>query len=389
MKKNLKEKLKKLSIVISSHVSASGPALDLEEYLKDKAKSLLFIGHPFSAKKGTPSFFRSYGDGCVKEGCAVAGRKLPEGFVYIKEAVYTFLWVLKKKSSVDLYIGSDNFLAYLGLLLKTVGKVKKVVFYTIDYVPERFDNSILNKLYHFFDRQCVKKADIVWNLSEKIAEARKDYQGLEGDGLAEQIVVPVGIWLERTRKNRRVKREKDRIVFLGHLIKKQGLQVVIDAMAELSRKFSKAKLIIIGTGSYGPALKRRVKKNSLQEKVLFLGFIEDHKQVEKELAKASIAVATYVPIPESFTYFTDPGKIKSYLAAGLPVVLTDVPQIAKDLVKKKCGLITNYDTVSICETITELLSDETKLSRYSKNALKYASNFDWNEIFENALENSI
>jgi len=60
MKKNLKEKLKKLSIVISSHVSASGQALDLEEYLKDKAKSL-------------PSFFRSYEGGYVKEGCAAFG----------------------------------------------------------------------------------------------------------------------------------------------------------------------------------------------------------------------------------------------------------------------------------------------------------------------------
>ena len=389
MKKNLKEKLKNLSIVISSHVSASGPALDLEEYLKDKAKSLLFIGHPFSAKKGTPSFFRNYEGGYVKKGSAVVGCKLPEGFVYLKEAVYTFLWVLRKKGSVDLYIGSDNFLAYLGLLLKMVGKVKKVVFYTIDYVPNRFDNKFLNNLYHFFDRQCVKKADIVWNLSEKIAEARKELQELVGSNLAEQIVVPVGIWLERTKKNQRVKREKGRIIFLGHLIEKQGLQLVIDAMVKLSGKFPKAKLIVIGTGPYESALKRRVKKNNLQGKVLFLGFIEDHKQVEKELAKSSIAVATYIPTPENFTYFTDPGKIKSYLAAGLPVVLTNVPQNAKDLVIKKCGIITNYASTSIYEKIAELLSDESKLNRYSKNALEYANNFDWNKIFENALEHSI
>lgn len=389
MKKNLKEKLKNFNIVISSHVSASGPALDLEEYTKNKAKSLLFIGHPFSTKKGAQSFFRSYEDGYVKEGSAVIGRKLPELFVYIKEAVYTFLWVLKKKGSVDLYIGSDNFLSYIGLLLKTLGKVKRVVFYTIDYVPNRFDNKFLNNLYHFFDRQCVKRADIVWNLSEKIAEARKDNQSLGDNALAKQIIVPVGVWLERTKVNQRVKKEKGRIVFLGHLIEKQGLQLVIDAMIKISGEFPKAKLIIIGAGPYGPALKRRVKKSNLQGKVSFLGFIEDHKQVEKELAKASMAVATYVPTPESFTYFTDPGKIKSYLAAGLPVVLTDVPQIARDLVIKRCGIITDYDSTSIYEKIAELLGDETKLSRYSKNALKYASNFDWNKIFENALENSI
>ena len=389
MKKNLEKRLKSLNVVISSHISASGPALDLEEYMKDKVRGLLFIGHPFSSMKGKPSFYRNYKNGEFKKEHTGLNWKPPEVLAYLKEAACTLLWVLKMGGKVDLYIGSDNFLAYLGLILKRLRKVKRVVFYTIDYVPNRFANSFLNKLYHFFDRQSVKKADIVWNISEKIAEARKDYQGLEGDSLAEQIVVPVGIWLERTEKDQKTKRDRNQIVFLGHLIKKQGLQVVIDAMVRVSRKFPKAKLVVIGTGQYEQALKRRVRKNKLQKKVLFLGFIKDHRQVEKELAKSSIAVATYVPAPESFTYFADPGKVKSYLAAGLPVVLTDVPQIAKDLEKKKCGLITNYDAASVSKKLVDLLGDRNKLCKYSDNALKYASNFDWNKIFENALENSI
>ena len=58
MKMNLGKKLSKLNIAIVSHIFATGPALDLEEFLKKRTKSLLFIGHPFPYKKEINSFFR-------------------------------------------------------------------------------------------------------------------------------------------------------------------------------------------------------------------------------------------------------------------------------------------------------------------------------------------
>ncbi len=384
MNEDLKRTLKGLDVVISSHVSASGPALDLEEYLKNKTGSLLFIGHPFSIMEGKPSFYRTYKQGKLLREHHGLNLKLPGVFTYLKEAVSTVLWVLGKTDKVDLYIGSDGLLAYLGLFLKRLGRAKKVVFYTIDYVPKRFTNSFLNKLYHFFDSQCAKKADMVWNLSEKIVEARIKHE-LKRDRLATNIVVPVGIWLKRTQRHRKVQKEKDRIVFLGHLIKKQGLQVVIDAITKVSKKFPGVHLYAIGTGPYEQDLRRRVKKNNLQNQVSFLGFIKNHKKIEEELAKSTLSVATYEPAPDSFTYFTDPGKIKSYLAAGLPVILTDVPPIAKQLAKKRCGLIARYNVDSVARKIEELLGNRSKLDSYSANAVQYAVNFDWNKIFAEAL----
>ena len=120
-----------------------------------------------------------------------------------------------------------------------------------------------------------------------------------------------------------------------------------------------------------------------------MGYIKDHKDVEKILSKSTVAVATYKPDPESFTYFADPGKIKNYLACGLPVFLTDVPSIAKKLEKEKCGIICSYNEVDVGKKIINLLSDKKKLDLYSTNAKKFAKDFDWNIIFEKALKLSI
>jgi len=77
MKINLERKLKKLNLVIASHIYATGPALDLEEFLQSKVKSLFFVGHPFSYRKKTNSFYRIYAEGELKKEHQARDWKLP------------------------------------------------------------------------------------------------------------------------------------------------------------------------------------------------------------------------------------------------------------------------------------------------------------------------
>lgn len=385
MKKILEKKLRNLNVVIASHIFATGPALELEQYLYPKVKSLLFIGHPFSFRKEISSFRRYYKYGeKIYEKKAIAWY-FPEVFIYLKDALYTFLWVLLLKDKTNLFVGSDNFLAYLGLVLKKLGRVEKVVLYTIDYLPERFNNPILNNLYRFFDRKCLKNCSVVWNVSAEIASARKKYGGINPVNSVKQIVVPLGIWYQRISKYSLEEKDSNTVVFMGHLLEKQGLDVVIKAFSKIIENVSNATLKIIGTGAYEVILKDLVNRLKLQEKILFLGYIEDHKKVEEIMARATIAVATYKPDPESFTYFADPGKIKNYLACGLPVLLTDVPPIAKILEEERCGIICSYDENDVADKIIHLMKNRKKLHLYSRNAREFAKNFDWNKIFAGAL----
>lgn len=381
--------IKNLNIVIASHVLASGPALELENYLIGKASSVAFVGHPFMDRSDKASFYRLHKGKTLVFERQGANWSLPEPLMRLKEALFTLGCLLLRKEKIDLYIGSDNYLAFLGLVLKKIGKVDDVILYTIDYVPQRFKNKILNWLYHFFDSYCLKNCKVVWNVSEKIAEAREEFDGLIRSKCVPQILVPLGIWYDRIPRISVAKRDKNTIVFMGHVLKKQGLDVVFNALPLIRKKIPSVRLVVVGKGPYLEELKKLSRVLGVSRIIDFKGYIEDHRDVEEIIAQSTVAVATYVPDPESFTYFADPGKIKNYLAAGLPVFITDVPAIAKVLDEKKCGVICEYDGHDLSEKIIKLLKNKRMLSLYSKRAAAFAKDFDWNSIFKKALVTSL
>lgn len=382
-------KLKKLNFIIASHIFATGPALDLEEYLYPKIQNLLFIGHPFIFAKQKNSFYRFYKNNKLQKEYQAFAFKIPQLFLNIKDAFYTLWWVLQKKEKFDFYIGSDSMMAFLGFLLKLSGKVDRVVLYTIDYMPKRFNNVLLNWLYHFFDKMCLKFCHMVWNVSPNMAKAREKYNGIKIEDNAPQIVVPLGVWYQRIPKLPIGKKDKFTIVFMGHLIAKQGVDLVIQAMPEIIKKIPQTKLLIIGTGVYENYLKKITHRLKMEKYVQFIGFIDSHAEVEKLLAQSTVAVAMYKPDPLSFTNWSDPGKLKNYLAAGLPIFLTSVPHISKEIENKRCGFIISYDAKKLSQAIISLLLDRKKLDEYSQNTTSFAKQFDWNKVFSKALRSSI
>lgn len=389
MKKSLVKNLKGLNVAIVAHIFATGPALELEQFLKDKVSGLVFIGHPFTYRKEVNSFIRIYLKGKIVGQSKAWPLRLPGVLMYIKDALLTFFWILSFPKKIDLYVGSDGFSSYLGILLKRLGKVENVVLYTIDFMPKRFESVFLNWLYHFFDKQCLKKCKVIWNLSDKMAEGREDYMKAERSEFAPQITVPLGIWDKRIPKLEFAKKKRYLVVFMGHILKKQGLDIVIDAFPKILKKIPQANLLIIGTGDYENTLKKKVKKLKLEKSVNFVGYIESHEEVEKMLSESILAVATYKPDPDSFTYFADPGKIKNYLSAGLPVILTRVPPIATDIERKKCAVIVEYNSDDFSKKTTRILSDPAMLKKYGKNATIYAKNFDWETVFSEALSKTL
>ncbi|MBI4058804.1 glycosyltransferase [Candidatus Microgenomates bacterium] len=385
MKRNLPKELRSLRVAIVSHIFATGPALDLEEYLQNKVRLLVFIGHPFSYRKEINSFYRSYLRGKLIGSRLAYPWRLPEPLIYLKDAFYTLLWMLKQKGKIDLYIGSDNFSAFLGLILKKLGKVEEVVLYTIDYMPQRFKNPLLNFLYHFFDKQCLKNCQVIWNVSPVMATAREEYSGLKISDCAPQILVPLGMWYKRIPKLPLSKKNRYQLIFMGHLLEKQGLDVVIKGIPSILKKIPEAKLVVMGTGEYENHLKNLAKRLKIEKHVLFTGYIERHEDIERKLARSALAVAMYKPDPASFTNWSDPGKLKNYLAAGLPIILTSVPPVAKEIKNEKCGVIAEYNEKDFSQQVINLLRNNSKMREYSKNAVKWARQFDWDLVFAKAL----
>jgi len=381
---NIKEK-----IIIVTHEMFYGVPHALRDYLLNKRiKKITFIGHSLidqmiDQRKSSVVVYEK-------------GRKVLEKHIaqnvhgilsYISDFFLTIYWIITQKEKYDLFIGVDALNSISGLLLKKIGKVKKVIFYAMDFHPSRFSNRLLNLLYHKLEEISVKNSDEAWNVSPKIAEGRERFLHISEKDYP-QKVVNSGIWNEKVKKFPFAKVKKHQLLFLGHLLKKQGLQMVLEATPLIVEKIPDFKFIILGGGEYESNLKKLTEELNIQKYIEFKGWIRDRKVIDTTLGESAAAIVVYVPEKEkihNFSYYGDPIKIKEYLASGLPVILTDVPHNAKEIERRKCGIIVDYEKKAIADAVTKILSNEKELEVYRNNALSLAKEFDWNVIFSKAF----
>ena len=91
----------------------------------------------------------------------------------------------------------------------------------------------------------------------------------------------------------------------------------------------------------------------------------------------------------SFTYFSDPAKLKTYLACGLPVLLTNVSYNAEEIENKGCGRIITNNAKDVAISVVKIMGNETKLKEYRNNSLKYSRKYNWNNIFRKILKQNV
>ena len=139
----------------------------------------------------------------------------------------------------------------------------------------------------------------------------------------------MGAWLERVPVTPEQGHDARRVVFLGHLVERQGVSTLLAALAALRERGVEVSADVVGRGPLEQALRAEAAEFGLDGSVTFHGFVPRHEDVERILAAASVGLAPYEA--GSFTQYADPGKLKSYLAAGLPIVTTEVPPNAQEL----------------------------------------------------------
>lgn len=382
-------------IVIATHFFNTGPAQNLEEYLiSQKINRLLNLSHPLRYDQEGESVFsvyRLYAKGLlIKEKKIIRRKYLSEIFNFAADLLKNVSQTLKTSGTYDLFVGSGNLNVLSGIILRSLGKVKKVAYYSIDFVPERFPNYFLNQIYRLVEKICVRRSDLIWNLSPRMIEGREKYLHLAKNIYAKkQILVPEGVWNKRTNVYPIEKINHHHLVYLGHLAERMGVQMVINALPVIAKKIPDLKFIIIGKGEYRPELEKLAKKLNVENIIDFKGFIPDHSQIEQTIGSCGLGIATYVPDPNSLSYYADPGKTKIYMSAGVPVLMTNLFYNAAEIQTAKGGILVQYNHQNIAEAILKVIQNKKKWLEYRKGALNYMRDLDWNLIFIKCLTTTL
>ena len=377
-----------LAIIVHEHVTGAMAHILRDYLLERKPKNLLFIAHPLLYIKETykkSSYFEWYVNGELKIRHSAYHWKLPEQFLYIKDFIYTIIWSLKIRKKIDLIVAVDPLNTIASLPLKYLGIAKKVAFYCIDYFPTRFQNPIMNKIYHQIDKLSVRFSDETWNLGKRMAIARAETNNMKGPEYKKrQFHMPIGVWFSRIKRANSFNHKK--LIYAGGFIDYMGIDLAIRALPLILKKVPNVKIELIGSGQEKENWIKIAKQLGVERNLIFLGWMENREAFHLRLSKAAIGLAPFnYHILDDKVKNADPGKIKDYTSSGLPVITTKAIYTWKDIAKFKCGIVIDYDEKEFAKAVVLLLSNKQKLMQYRKGALNYASQFDWDIIFRKNL----
>jgi glycosyltransferase involved in cell wall biosynthesis len=362
------------SFAIVANGFADGPAQALRDYLVERKAKVVMVSHPLTREDGMRHVITEYDRGAVVGERRVTVRLRPPLSFLADPAVPLV------PSRVDAWFGFNPLACARGLVARRMGRARSVVLWSVDFVPDRFGSgTFATRVYDRIDRLCCRRADARIELSEAARDGRNRRHALPSDG-APVHVVPMGAWLARVATTPADGFRRRRVVFLGHLVERQGVDILLDALALLDD----VSADVVGTGPLEPRLRARAGELGLAN-VRFHGFVPDHRDVERILAAASIAVAPYRAHDDTFTHYADPGKLKAYLAAGLPVVLTDVPPNARELEREAGAEVVRDDAAALAQAISAGLAAPERWQGRRAAALDYARRFDWETLLADAL----
>lgn len=222
----------------------------------------------------------------------------------------------------------------------------------------------------FWQRRIIKKADAITVISGYLADFAKRY-----NKNASLHIVPNGVDLKKYQAPRirnQNDNEKKVITTVSRLVKKNGIDILIEAAKEL--EIDNWELKIIGGGPEEKRLKNLAKKSGIAEKTKFIGSVSN-EEVPKYLAEADV--------------FVRPSRSEGLgsafleaMAAGIPIIGTNVGGIPDFLEDGKTGLfVKTDDPKDLAEKIDTVLGDEKLRKGLSENGRKLVEErYNWDKI---------
>lgn len=223
-------------------------------------------------------------------------------------------------------------------------------------------------LVGWFGKKIIKEANFIQSISKYLA----DFAIKRGASCPIEVV-PNGVDIElfQTKYSEseiKLVREnlsiKDEYVVLttSRLVYKNGVDILIKAVAKIKESRPNIKLLVIGDGPEMSNLKLKIKNLKLENEVLFLGQIpQKDLPIYFRVADVFVRASRSEGLGNSFL---------EAMAAGIPVIGTPVGGIVDFLMNGHTGLLANpEDPENLAEKINYILGHQDIRGTVVKNAL--------------------
>jgi len=183
------------------------------------------------------------------------------------------------------------------------------------------------------------------------------------------------------------------ILSFGRLAEKKGIAYLLNAMPNILKEHKNTILVICGRGPEKKKLENLAMKLNLRDNVKFVGYVDENVKADY------FALSDILVVPSIITQGGDtegvPSVILEGMAAGLPVIASDVGGISDAIIDQKTGLLIQPKSPeAIVKAVISLIKNKKlcnqlatigKRSVYEKFSLKIIGNQYRNLLITNKI----
>lgn len=198
--------------------------------------------------------------------------------------------------------------------------------------------------------------------------------GKVADPNSEFIMIPNGVETERFKPAARAANRVLKILFIGRLIERKGLQRVIKSLPKV-RELAQVpfELEVVGSGAFREKLDEMASERSVVDLIRYVGTIP-YDQLERAYQGADVFVLTSL-------YEGMPAVILEAMGCGLPIVASDTGGNNEIVKEGQNGfLIQGDDTEKLARDLAALINDASLRERMGRRSREMALKYDWKNI---------
>jgi len=241
-----------------------------------------------------------------------------------------------------------------------------------------FQKQRLKRIFDLFaGNRILKDASLVIALNRREAE---QYKKMNMD-VNKIKIVPNGIELSEFdnlpmggefRRRYLIGDNEKIILYLGRIHRIKGIDLLVEAFADLANEFDDVRLVIVGPDDgFLPTLKKQIRSLNMNDKILLTGAIYEKDRL-RVYADADVFVLPSI-------YETFPVTVFEASACGVPVVVTVNCGVA-EFIDGMAGYVVGYDKYQLRDAIFKILTDNGLRKRFEEGGKMLVRKFDIDNI---------